>query len=91
MEARAIVRNVRMTPRKIKLICYLIRVFITDQIADMLPNYLRFVKGIIDTKELPLNEQIANWRIWTKSCLVWNVIPQIKMSGMLWKNFLKIF
>lgn len=41
--------------RNAQIKLYINRVFITDQIADMLPNYLRFVKGIIDTKELPLN------------------------------------
>ncbi len=41
--------------RNAQIKLYINRVFITDQIPDMLPNYLRFVKGVIDTKELPLN------------------------------------
>ena len=32
-----------------------IRLRFDETLRDMLPNYLRFVKGIIDTKELPLN------------------------------------
>lgn len=31
------------------------RVFIMDDAAQFLPNYLRFVKGLIDTNALPLN------------------------------------
>lgn len=34
---------------------YVKRVFIMDDAAQFLPRYLRFVKGIIDTSDLPLN------------------------------------
>ena len=34
---------------------YVNRVFISDEVTDLLPNYFRFVRGVIDTKELPLN------------------------------------
>lgn len=34
---------------------YVKRVFIMDNSKEFLPNYLRFVKGIIDTNDLPLN------------------------------------
>ena len=43
----------RDTPRGIKL--FIQRVFIMDDAAHFLPLYLRFIKGVVDSSDLPLN------------------------------------
>lgn len=41
--------------KKQSLKLYINKVFISEQIDDLLPHYLRFIKGVIDSADLPLN------------------------------------
>jgi molecular chaperone HtpG len=41
--------------RKHRVNLYVKRVFITDDCEELLPPYLRFLRGVIDTEDLPLN------------------------------------
>lgn len=76
---------------------YVRRVFITDDDKELLPQYLRFIRGVIDTQDLPLNvsrEILQQNKILsniksqsTKKIL--NEIAQLSKDESVYKDFYK--
>lgn len=76
---------------------YVRRVFITDEFNDMMPNYLSFIRGIVDSDDLPLNvsrETLQQHKLIKviKKKLVRKVLDMIKKIGKedylkFWKEF----
>jgi molecular chaperone HtpG len=58
---------------------YVNRIFIQDDAKELLPDYLRFIKGVVDTEDLPLNVS----REFTQSSPVMAKIKNILTSKIL--------
>ncbi|XP_034112286.1 endoplasmin [Drosophila albomicans] len=76
---------------------YVRRVFITDEFNDMMPNYLSFIRGVVDSDDLPLNvsrENLQQHKLIKviKKKLVRKVLDMIKKINKeeyekFWKEF----
>ena len=86
--------------RENRLKLYVKKVFITDNCPDLIPPYLRFLRGVIDSEDLPLNisrEMLQNNPVVTKikSSLVKRTISDLRKKlnsekeeyVNFWKNF----
>ncbi len=86
--------------RKHRVKLYVKRIFITDDCEDLMPSYLRFVRGIVDSEDLPLNvsrEMLQHNVVVTriKSALVKKVFSELKKKAekkpeeytVFWNNF----
>lgn len=86
--------------RKPALKLYVKRVFITDECEELVPPYLRFLKGVVDSEDLPLNvsrEMLQNNPVLRKirSGLVKKVIGELEKRAKkdaegfqkFWDNF----
>lgn len=74
---------------------YVRRVFITDEFNDIMPNYLNFIRGLVDSDDLPLNvsrETLQQHKLIKviKKKLVRKVLDMIKkISGEKYTEFWK--
>lgn len=90
--------------RKTHVKLYVRRVFITDDCEDLLPAWLRFVRGVVDSEDLPLNvsrEMLQHNPVLGKirTGLVKRVISELKKKAKkdtegyttFWNNFGAVF
>ncbi len=86
--------------RKSRVKLYVKRVFITEEHADLVPSYLRFLRGVVDSEDLPLNisrETLQHNPMITKirEALVKKFLSELKKKAedneddykSFWKNF----
>ena len=88
------------TERKNKIKLYVQKVFITDECEDIIPNWLRFIPGVVDSQDISLNisrEMLQNNPIITKikKGLTNKILTEIEILSKkdkdkfntLWENF----
>ncbi|NRA73911.1 MAG: molecular chaperone HtpG [Rickettsiales bacterium] len=90
--------------RKTRIKLYIRRVFINDEGIDMVPPYLRFLRGIVDSDDLPLNisrETLQHNKILAKvkQSIISRILSELgkKLTGdkdsylKFWENFGAVF
>ena len=89
--------------RKTRVKLYIKRVFISEEGNDLIPPYLRFLRGVVDSEDLPLNisrETLQNNRIVQKirKSIVKKVLSSLKTKAekepkeyeKFWNNFSEV-
>ena len=77
---------------------YVRRVFITDNFEDMMPKYLSFIRGIVDSDDLPLNVsretlqqhkllKVIKKKLVRKALDMIKKIPKDEYMDKFWKEF----
>lgn len=86
--------------RKTRVKLYIKRVFITEETVQLIPQYMRFLRGIVDSEDLPLNisrETIQHSQVLNKirKSLVKKILGELKQKAKndpqdymkFWNNF----
>lgn len=79
---------------------YVKRIFITDDCEDLIPGYMRFMRGVVDSQDLPLNisrEMLQNNPVMTKikKAVTNRILSELEKKAdkdpeaynAFWKNF----
>lgn len=95
--------NLFQPDRKSGIQLYVNRVFISDDVPDLMPFFLRFVTGVIDTNDLPLNvsrEMLQKTPVMAKikKGIVKRILSELKKRSedkssynKFWENFGIVF
>lgn len=87
------------TEKKSGLKLYIQRIFVMDNVKQFLPNYFRFIKGVIDSNNLPLNvsretlqdtSQTETLKI-ALTNKVFNMLDDLKKNNNKYEKFWKEF